>query len=74
MHRSNFVQNGQTALILAAEKGSYRIVRELLDRNANVNARDEVRGSYSSFCAPQIIERKLSERKSLNRISFKSEQ
>ncbi len=51
MYRSNFVQNGQTALILAAEKGSYRIVRELLDRNANANARDEVRGSYSSFCA-----------------------
>ena len=35
-------QNGQTPLLLAAEKGHFGIVRELLHRNASVNARDEV--------------------------------
>lgn len=36
-------QNGQTPLLLAAEKGHFGIVRELLHRNASVNARDEVK-------------------------------
>ena len=39
-------QNGQTALILAAEKGHIDIIQELLGRGANVNAQDEVSGLF----------------------------
>ena len=35
-------QNGQTPLIIAAEKGNVEIVHELLKRNVQVNVQDEV--------------------------------
>ena len=35
-------QNGQTPLIIAAEKGNVEIVHELIKRNVQVNIQDEV--------------------------------
>jgi len=37
-----FLQHGQTPLILAAEKGHIEIVGELLSRNVDANAIDQV--------------------------------